>query len=106
MFLFYFLISEGRASASRSHALVCDVVQEANCLCLFLFDHVLDFGLMYLITARQFEHITEQGDHVIIFGELGDLFFSYFHVVSIAQIKVKVKGKDVFILFFLPFKDS
>ena len=62
--------------------------------------HVLNFGLMNHMTASVFEHITNKGDHIISFSELGNLFFSNFHVVTITQVKVKVKGKSVFILFF------
>jgi hypothetical protein len=52
------------------------------------------------MTASIFEHIAAKRHHVIIFYELVDLFFGDFHVVTITQVKVKVKGKSVFILLF------
>jgi len=39
------------------------VIESFGALGLDHFDH---FGLMYYMTARIFEHITREGDHVII----------------------------------------
>jgi len=43
------------------------------------FDLVHDVSLMPDMTASILEHITAERGHVVLFNEVVDLFFCYFH---------------------------